>query len=66
MIAICATLLTCTGALLAVLVLMFYSALDAGAFHLTVNVAAPPPPMVVLRQHADAVYTVRRQAAVGH
>jgi hypothetical protein len=63
MIALCATMLTCTGALLAVLALMFYSALDAGMLNITVNVAPAQAPMIVLRQHADAVYTIRRQAA---
>ena len=53
MLMLCATLLTCTGAFLMV---MLYLG-EQGLFRITVQVAAAPAPQVILRQSAGQVFS---------
>ena len=52
-IAICSTMMICTGGFLAVLLYLG----ERGLFRVTVQVAAAPAPSVVLRQSAGQVFT---------
>ena len=51
--AICSTLLICTGGFLAVLLYLG----ERGLFQITVQVAAAPAPSVILRQSAGQVFS---------